>query len=58
MTKIDTVDIFNAFVRKLEYLKHDLKQTFKYFSVLENKWRMFNFIIVKEIMQVPIFKYN
>jgi len=33
----DTLDIFNAFVRKLEYLKHDLKNTLKYFSVLEKQ---------------------
>jgi hypothetical protein len=34
MTENDTLDISNVFVRKLEYLKHDLKQTLKYFSVL------------------------
>ena len=37
MTEIDTLDIFNASVRKLEYLKHDLKQALKYFLVLEKQ---------------------
>jgi hypothetical protein len=37
MTENDTLDIFNAFERKLGYMKHDLKQTLKYFSVLEKQ---------------------
>jgi len=37
MTENDTLDIFNAFERKLEYLKHDLKQTLKYYSVPEKQ---------------------